>query len=255
MPIPESPRVVFSRNPIVSVHCELRFPAILKVSGESPVEFQELIREQFPYYETVPDGPTFPKGMPKEFETLLRVSGKERVAHVFVNENRNAEVNLREGALAFVSTEYSSWHDFKSVFEGPLQHFRRIYKPAFYERIGLRYVDAIFKEVLNIEEATWGELLRPELGGELGNADLAPMIYGRSGEVMLNLNVGKATIKHGIGFEPTEDGREYYLIDTDLFVDDKTKIDDANEILDKFNKDAGNIFRWCISDKLREALQ
>ncbi len=43
-PFSESPRVVYGKNPLEVVICQLRFPAILKISSESPVDFQEALR-------------------------------------------------------------------------------------------------------------------------------------------------------------------------------------------------------------------
>jgi hypothetical protein len=44
-PFPESERIIYAKNPLESVICQLRFPAILKISSEPPVEFQETLRK------------------------------------------------------------------------------------------------------------------------------------------------------------------------------------------------------------------
>jgi hypothetical protein len=43
-PLKDYPRVIYKRNPIIGVVCELRFPPILRIAAEPPVAFQEWIR-------------------------------------------------------------------------------------------------------------------------------------------------------------------------------------------------------------------
>ena len=52
MPFPEAERVVYRQNPLDRVVCQLKFPPILKIEREIPVEFQDRIRKDFPgFYE------------------------------------------------------------------------------------------------------------------------------------------------------------------------------------------------------------
>jgi uncharacterized protein (TIGR04255 family) len=45
MTFPEdSPRVIYGRNPLEQVICQIRFPTILKIDTELPAAFQEQIR-------------------------------------------------------------------------------------------------------------------------------------------------------------------------------------------------------------------
>ena len=52
MKFPESPRVRYSRNPLLEVICQLRFPKILSIETEVPVGFQEDIRSEYPVFKT-----------------------------------------------------------------------------------------------------------------------------------------------------------------------------------------------------------
>lgn len=47
----EAKRVRYEKSPLVEVIFQLRFPTILSINARQPVEFQELIRKQFPFYE------------------------------------------------------------------------------------------------------------------------------------------------------------------------------------------------------------
>lgn len=44
MLFPPTQRVIYHKNPLVEVVCQLRFPTILKIDAEIPVAFQEAVR-------------------------------------------------------------------------------------------------------------------------------------------------------------------------------------------------------------------
>jgi uncharacterized protein (TIGR04255 family) len=44
------------------------------------------------------------------------------------------------------------------------------------------------------------------------------------------------------------------LIDADFFSEGRTNLDDVLARLRTYNKHAGRLFRWCITDELHEAL-
>src|SRR6266852_706318 len=47
-PFPEFTRVIYQRNPLVEVVCQLRFSPILRIDTDPPAEFQDRIRSAFP---------------------------------------------------------------------------------------------------------------------------------------------------------------------------------------------------------------
>ncbi len=50
MPFPEVQRVIYRKNPLEQVICQFRFPAILRIDTETPADFQERIRNDFPQF-------------------------------------------------------------------------------------------------------------------------------------------------------------------------------------------------------------
>jgi uncharacterized protein (TIGR04255 family) len=48
MKFPASQRVKHIRNPLMEVICQVRFPKILRIDAEVPVNFQEEIRSEYP---------------------------------------------------------------------------------------------------------------------------------------------------------------------------------------------------------------
>ena len=49
---PDAPRVVYEKNTLEEVKCEIRFPPILEIEASPPAAFQESVRIAFPYFET-----------------------------------------------------------------------------------------------------------------------------------------------------------------------------------------------------------
>jgi len=112
---------------------------------------------------------------------------------------------------------------------------------------------------LNLEGAPWSRLLRKELLGELAIPEFEQnldAIASRALKLKLPSGDGAILLRHGLGIvvgvpPPSEPS---YMIDLDIFREEKTELNDAEPILDKFHEVAGRAFRWAITDTLRDAL-
>ena len=51
MPFPEVRRVIYKKSPLDRVICQLKFPPVLRIDADMPVEFQDCIRREFPNYD------------------------------------------------------------------------------------------------------------------------------------------------------------------------------------------------------------
>ena len=47
----EYKRVRYQKSPLVEVIFQLRFPTILSINAKQPMEFQDKIREKYPFYQ------------------------------------------------------------------------------------------------------------------------------------------------------------------------------------------------------------
>src|SRR5713226_162290 len=54
MPFPDSQRVIYDRNPLEEVVCQVKFPPILKIDSAAPAAFQDEIRGTYPLLQEVP---------------------------------------------------------------------------------------------------------------------------------------------------------------------------------------------------------
>jgi uncharacterized protein (TIGR04255 family) len=260
MPFPETPRVVYQNNPLEEVVCQLRFPEILQISTVDPAGFQNMIRDRYPLYARQEEA-GLPKGLPKVvadiFTHIPLPKPGEDIVHKFLVEDSSRFISLARGFLAVTERNYTRWESFSEEVARAMDALEQEYRPAFYSRIGLRYVDVISRTRLGLEGEPWGSLVNPPVAGILAEEDFRPRVRETRSEVLLELddNVvpeGFAKLRHGL-VNP-EDGDEAYLFDVDFFTVGRSASSDVAGILSRFNRLAGNLFRWAITPKLAEAL-
>jgi len=257
MAFPEAERVIYEKNPLEEVICQLRFPPILKIDSETPTEFQECIRNQYPLYQTKSIG-KLPAGLPDDLAKILAVdfsilpTGK---AHEFVSRDEKWRLSLTKTFLALSCSQYRRWEDFKEHLQRPLLALEGIYKPAFYTRLGLRYRDVIRRSVLSLGEAAWSELLQPWIAGAIAQPEIADDIQENEAAFLAKLpdNQGSVRVRHGIALDEATKER-CYLIDADFFDEAQTETPHAVDKLDYLNRQSRYLFRWCISDRLHQAM-
>lgn len=245
---PSTPRVLYERSPLQVVVCQLRFPSLLKIEVGAPAEFQELIRAHFPILER--QVPSELAGLPPDMQRAL---GSTQVAYAFSNESDDELVNLTPDFVAFTSSNYDRWEQFRDTLAMVIGAFEAIYRPSFYSRIGLRYQNVIDPPALGMPDASWSELLSENILGDLGGNGLSSVTLEearRHLRLRSKLDRTGIYLQHGVALD---DVVPRYVIDTDVSIDAKTEVEDAAAALDGLNVIAGRVFRWCITEKLHEA--
>jgi uncharacterized protein (TIGR04255 family) len=258
MPFPESNRVRYSKSPLSEVICQVRFPPILRIGAEEPVAFQDEIRSEFPLYEEVQEGTQIPadilREMPKELRQLMPGIDVKRL-YDFKSLDNQWTIRLSRDFLALTATNYKVWEEFIERFRGPFEALDKIYSPALYTRVGLRYQNVITRSKLGMENTSWADLLNPQLAGVLGNDILSPNVKGyvQVIEIELPMAQGSVTIRHGLG---NIDGSNEvsYLIDSDFYANNIKEGINVERRLNIFNQKSGRLFRWSISTKLHDAM-
>ena len=261
MLFPSSPREVYEANPLDQVICQIRYPAILAISANSPDRFQDSIRKAYPLYEEQRP-PVFapPAGMPKQVADLLASVPVPQLpqnrGHHFLTDSRARQVSLTQDFVAVTDHQYARWEDFREEVRHAEQTLREIYSPAFYTRVGLRYVDVLDRSQLGLSGTPWAELLAPTFIGMLGDSVFANHLGELQVDSLLRIpgeEQGQLHLRHGLARSGDTD-EQVYLIDADFYTDRRSDSDDIFRALDKFNKLGGNLFRWATSEKLRVAL-
>lgn len=256
MNFPEFERVIYSRNPLVEVVCQLRFPPILKISHNEPVEFQDEIRSRYPLFEMKQSQ------IPPDFLKVAQQFGlplASEVAYSFKSEDQNWHLSITKDFIALTTSSYERYEQFKGRFEDAVKIFERIYKPSFYTRVGLRYQDLIIRSKLGIEDKKWSELIAKHIASELHDPELSSSIQTITKNLNLRTENGQINLNHGLVIVKESQGFSdeiAYLFDADFYTEQKVEGDkDVWNLLSEFNQSAGKLFRWSITETLHFAMQ
>lgn len=248
MPIfPSQPRVVYQRTPLFNVACELRFPQVLRIQADVPADFQELIRHHFPRYESVHNA--FLGQLPKELIQLMGAP-PAGITHRFLSDDDYVLV-LGPGSLVLSTGTYTRWEHFKAKLDEGLNALIEIYRPSYFERVGLRYQNFIDREKLMIGDWAWRDLVRPELAGELAIDAWADAAVEATSLVRCPINGDSDFVRLQHGLARVEGSSSLvYGLDFDFYTETHVEIGNERDVIERLHATSGPAFRWSISDRL-----
>jgi uncharacterized protein (TIGR04255 family) len=252
-------RCLYGKNQLGDVICQLRFPEILTIGANVPVAFQEAIRGEFPQYAAHQEAAA-PKitGAPGNF-TLQ--NQPQTVNYQFTSADGNWRVNLTSKFISLACRRYTGWEDFAKKLDKPLAAFIKIYRPAYFERVGLRYLNFISRQALDIEDIPFSDLIAPRYLGPLADDDVSEQSASRCvveadialrGSCRVKLHAGPGKIQRP-GSAP--DSEVKFIFDVDLYCPGKIEVNYSVGALQMLHSHAFPIFRGAITDKLHHALQ
>ena len=167
----DHPRTHYRNAPAHEVICQLRFPSILTINSVEPADFQEAIRAEFPQYARRQDAA--PPRITGLGSPNPKVEQQPPVTnHNFVSEDNQWKLNLTKDFIALSTLHYPGWEEFARQLDKPLAAFIRLYKPAYFQRVGLRYVNIFSRARLGLEGALWAELFSPAYTAPMQEAEL-----------------------------------------------------------------------------------
>ena len=251
------PRCIYKANQLGEVICQLRFPEILRIAAQPPVEFQEAIRATYPQYSSRMENPA-PKitGVPGH---LSVENQPETINHQFMSADGIWRINLTSKFISLACTRYSYWEEFAARLDAPLAAFIKIYQPAYFERVGLRYLNFISRKDLDLAGTPFAELLMPCYLGLLGEEDVQEAATTRCsvdtemtirGGCRVKIHAGPGLIKKNGQNDP----EVKFIFDQDLYMPGKLPVNLSAGALQTLHSQAFSIFRGAITHKLHDAL-
>ena len=251
-------RCFYRNNQLAEVICQFRFPEILAISANPPVDFQEAVRDAFPQYSKRLENPA-PKlsGAPGN----LTMQKQEAVVnHQFVSRDGAWRINLTGKFISLSCAKYTGWEDFAAKLDKPLASFIQIYKPAYFERVGLRYLNFISRAQLGLEGVPFRELIAPCYLGPLAEEDIQEAGVTRSsvdaelalrGGCRVKLHAGPGMTKRN--GQPDKEVK--FIFDQDLYMPGQLQLNLAVGALQTLHHQADSLFRAAITEKLHEAME
>lgn len=252
------PRVTYRKNQLGEVICQLRFPEILAIGAKPPVDFQEAIRGDYPRYSSRMEAPA-PKltGVPGNLSLQNQPAA---INYQFVSADGVWRVNLTAKFISLACSRYTGWEDFAAKLDKPLAAFIQIYKPAYFERIGLRYVNFISRRALGLEGTPFRELIAQKYLGILMDEQLPETNAARAtvdaelairGGCRVKLHAGPGQVRRGT----QSDGEVKFIFDQDLYMPGNIAPNLSAPALQTLHAQAWSIFRDAITDDLHDAME
>lgn len=254
----EASRVRYHKPQLVEVICQLRFPTILSIGAKDPVEFQERIRREYPRYSrNIEKLPPKVLGQPGNMKLQEQ---PEVINHQFLSADGRWKVNMTNHFIALATPAYTTWEDFAARLDAVLANFVEIYEPAFFERIGLRYINAFSRRELELDGYTFADLIQPAYLGLLAEEDVQERAFlHASQEAELNLPGGcRLKLKCGPGMVKRgnkEDKEIKFILDEDLYMAGKVEIAHCTAALNTVHIHADRTFRGAITQTLHNAME
>lgn len=244
------PRCLYRNNQLGEVICQLRFPEILSIGTNLPDKFQEAIRADFPQYsqrmEKVP-GATGPQA-------------QGSINYQFTTADGIWRVNLTTKFISLATYRYTCWEDFAQKLDKPLAAFIKIYQPAYFDRVGLRYMNFFSRKSLELEGVPFRELIDSKYLGLLGDEEVSESSCARStvdaelalrGGVRVKLHAGPGQVRRG----NQVDNEIKFIFDQDLFMPGKLAVNLSTAALNSLHSQAYSLFRDVILHKLHQAME
>ena len=254
----EESRCIYRMNPLGQVICQLRFPEILTIGANAPVKFQEAIRDRFPRYAAKQENPA-PK-LSAAAGNLQVTQQKPTVNYHFISEDGVWRVNLTSKFISLSTAKYTSWEEFAARLDKPLAAFISIYKPAYFERVGLRYINFISRNDLGLAGEPYRELISEKYLGILADVEIAESAVGRcSVDLEMNIRGGcKAKIHAGPGMvnkNGKQDPEVKFVFDQDMYMPGNVPVNLSAGAMQTLHAQAYPIFRDAITNRLHDAME
>ena len=246
-------RVQYARPQIMEVICQLRFPTILAIGAREPVDFQEQIRHEFPRYSCSVEKPVkLVNGKPEQLPPVTN--------YQFLSADGKWKVNLTNNFLSLATPAYTNWETFANKLDNVLVHLIEIYKIDYFERIGLRYVNAISRTNLGLVDTPFSELIQPGYLGLMADEDINERAFARiiqeadvalPGGCRLKLHCGPGKVKRN----KVEENEIRFILDNDVFMLGKIEVKYSAGALNTVHTNADRVFRGQITPTLHNAME
>ena len=258
----DHPRTLYGKSPAHEVICQFRFPPILTINQNEPADFQEAVREHFPQYVKRLDTPA-PQivglGGPNP-----QIKQQPPIANYnLLSADGRWKLNLTQNFISLSTLHYTGWQDFARQLDKPLAEFIALYKPSYFERVGLRYVNIFSREKLSLNDYQWSELFTPAYLGALKEPDVreedffncsTDLLFKLDSSCQAKIHAGPGRLKNNRP-NAQQDPEVKFILDMDLsMAGGQLPCTLSAGALETLHAHATKLFEGAITDTLRTAM-
>ncbi|MBQ2997155.1 MAG: TIGR04255 family protein [Oscillibacter sp.] len=254
-------RVHFNNAPVHEVICQLRFPTILSINTTEPADFQEAIREDFPRYAKKQEN--LPPKMIRTADGKAQMQPQPPLTNYhFLSADGRWKINLTRDFIALSTLSYTSWEEFAAYLDKALAAFIKLYRPAYFQRVGLRYINVFSRAKLGLAGRDWTELFNPSYTGPLDNSDVAEEDFLNcacdfqlklDSSCIGKIHAGPGRLKANLPNAP-QDPEVKFIFDMDLSMNGDTPCTLAAGAMETLHGHAWRLFDGALEEPLRDAM-
>ena len=179
--------------------------------------------------------------------------------------------HVGNGNYATVGIELAhatNWEDFAARLDEPLGQFIKIYRPNCFDRVGLRFVNAISREQLGLTGRRWNDLLQPPYLGILDEDDVDEASVAKCSVdverkldtlAALKLHAGpgfvQRNIRSGNQVQQVQEKEVRFIFDQDVYSIGKVKVAAVAETLNALHAHSDSVFSDAITTVLHDAME
>lgn len=229
----------YEHSPFVDVSCRIQFPAILTIGRELPASFQERLRHDYPLFQATQDRQGYRLG-------------SQDMRHTIV---------LTPDSLIVMTGQYAGWPSFESRVSAAVSALEACYHPAFCSRASVRFQGLLRPMRCGLAKIQWATLINPKMLGPFALPGHKGQLQGSRHEVVMSLLDSSDRFRLTHGFVEVRDpsqtnqpGEPAYLLDQDYFTTQRLEWGSLMATLDRFEREAGQFFKLCVSDQFHQAM-
>jgi uncharacterized protein (TIGR04255 family) len=181
------------------------------------------------------------------------------VNYQFTSADGIWRVNLTSKFISLTCNRYTNWESFAKRLDIPLAAFIKVYSPAYFQRIGLRYLNFISRNNLSLTDTQFSDMIQPQYLGLLSDDEISESAATSSGvDAEIAIQGGcKVKIHAGPGLitrNGISDKEVKFIFDQDLYMSGNIPVNYSAGALETLHSQAFPIFRGAITDLLHDAM-
>lgn len=241
---PDVDRLELVDSPLELVVCQLRYPMVLALAGGQPPEaFGRRVQGSYP-------------AASKKQTTSVEIIGestvqKSSITWVFEDQDSQWTVSLASNFVALETKRYVRFADFLERFEQVLQTTREIYDVQIMERLGLRYVDHLSRNLQPQLPESWADQINHAIiPARLMRLDREAQTASAETRFSLGdffLAIRSLFVEKGFPGVTVDE----LILDFDCYAEKRRNLDGIQALLQRFRSESYKAFRWAMGDLIQ----